>query len=317
MPAESPCDSLRTGCTLEAASGLGKFMVGSEVGDQQIEALLEEVRGDAHAASEASEPHHQCMAGFLVFLHEPESISERRPWVLRYTSCTAMNPPLTTKMHPLALLGLACSLVICCPLSSLFGVIAGWISLRAIDARPDRWRGRKVAILSIVLGLAMVPIQFLILNRIQAAYMDVVDDGLQTAVAAVFASPDEDAFRPMDQVFLRSSGRYPTEKEVRIFNDLVSEQLGRYRTTAIMQISEGEESLTGVQNIALFLTFDDGRTTTGGASCKLIPNSEDFSMELRLVRLEVTLPDGQTASLPARGTDPESVRDPEIGESDQ
>ena len=84
-----------------------------------------------------------------------------------------------------------------------------------------------------------------------------------------------------------------------------------------MQISEGEEALTGVQNIALFLTFDDGRTTTGGASCKLIPNSEDFSMELRLVRLEVTLPDGQTASLPARGTDPESVRDPEVGESDQ
>jgi len=234
-----------------------------------------------------------------------------------------MNSPVTSKMHPLAVLGLACSLVICCPLSSLFGVIAGWISLRSIDASPDRWRGRKIAILSIILGLAMVPIQFLILNRIQAAYMDVVDDGLNNAVAAVFASPDEEAFRPVDQVFLRSDGRYPTDEEVRNFKSTVFEQLGGHRATSIMQISEGEESFSGVQNIALFLTFEDGSTTTGGASCKLIPNSNDFSMELRLVRFEVSLPDGATASLPPRddpimsGTGSGTDRDPDVMEDDQ
>lgn len=228
-----------------------------------------------------------------------------------------MSDTVPTKMHPLALLGLICSLVICCPMASLSGVIAGWLSLRAIDARPDRWHGRKLAILSIIFGLGMVPIQFLLLNKVQSEYMDVVDDGVKTAISVVFQSSGDEGAPGIEDVFLRTSGRYPSTQEVNAFKDGVVDQLGAYRSASIMQMSESDEVMSGVQNIALFLSFEDGNAT-GGAVCKLIPNSKSFSMEVRLLRLEVSLPDGTLAMLPptSETLDEDGSSDPDPKDED-
>lgn len=202
------------------------------------------------------------------------------------------------KTHSLAVIALVCSLVLCCPITSLLGVIFGWFSMRAIDASEGRLRGRKLAIWAIIVGLVMLPIQFLLLDRFETSVDQQINSGLEKCVARVFDIDAPDRAKLLQQTFVAVRGKYPTPEEADAFAKSVTEQLGAYRSVSIIQRSMARDSFlqTNLQ-LALVFTFENG-TVTGGADADLVPTPPSVWPDVRLRLLEIDLPENQTVQIP-------------------
>jgi hypothetical protein len=222
------------------------------------------------------------------------------------------EPPLNPRTHVPAYIGLACSLVLCCPVTSLIGVLVGWLSLRAIDASGGRLGGRRLALSAVILGLAMLPFQFLLLSVYNERSAAVINDGLSNCVVTVFDIDGDDRKKALEQVFVRHRGRYPTPALVDAFVDDVTGDLGGFRSVSIVQRSVQSNFTRSLHDVALVFTFDD-TMATGGAVCELIMNPTSFHLEVRLVELEINLSDGRLLRLPSSPTGSTTTSDEDAG----
>lgn len=213
------------------------------------------------------------------------------------------------KTHPLAIIALACSLVLCCPVTSFLGVILGWFSLRTINASEGRLRGRKLAIWAIILGVLMLPIQFLLQDLLETRVDELIDKGVERCVVNVFDIDMPDRAKGLQRTFAPVRSKYPTPEAVDAFANAVTDQLGAYQSVSIVQRSSSRENLleTGVQ-LALVFTFERG-TAIGGADCVLVPYPPSIWPDVRLQLLEIDLPDKQTLRIPIEQEQPQDVED--------
>lgn len=227
------------------------------------------------------------------------------------------EPPPKPRTHVPACIGLVCSLIFCCPVTSLIGVLIGWFSLRAIDASEGRLGGRRLALSAIILGLVMLPFQFLLLSVYNERSEVAISEGLNQCVVTVFDVDVEDRKAALEKVFVRQRGRYPSPETANEFVQTVTDDLGTFRSVSIVQRSVQPDISRSLHDVALVLTFAD-TMATGGAVCELIINPTSFKLEVRLVRLEVNLSDGSLLSLPSAPADtaapePSDGEDPPAG----
>jgi len=208
------------------------------------------------------------------------------------------EPPHTPRTHVPAYIGLFCSLVLCCPVTSLVGVLVGWFSLRAIDRSEGRLGGRRLALAAVILGLAMLPFQFLLLSVYNERSDEAISDGLANCVVTVFDIDGQDRKRALEQVFVRRRGLYPSPELADEFVRSVTADLGSFRSVSIVQRSVQPDFTRSLHDIALVFMFEE-TMATGGAVCELIMNPTNFQLEVRLVDLEINLSDGQVLRLPA------------------
>jgi hypothetical protein len=229
-----------------------------------------------------------------------------------------------------AYIGLVCSLVFCCPVTSLVGVLVGWFSLRAIDRSDGRLGGRRLALAAIIIGLVMLPFQFLLLSAYNARSDEAISDGLASCVATVFDVDGQDRKRALEQVFVRRRGQYPSPELADEFVRSVVSDLGDFRSVSIVQRSVQPDFARSLHDVALVFMFEENMAT-GGAVCELIMNPTNFQLEVRLVDLEINLTDGKVLHLPAAsavsdgldtsdsdpGSDDVGTADVDPGEADQ
>ena len=120
-------------------------------------------------------------------------------------------------------------------MTSLAGALLGWISLRSIDASNGQLGGRRLAIWAIIIGLAMLPIQFFTLNRLQSLNDSMLRNGIQRAVADIFDVDGEDRARRLRQSFVASGSQRATVAEVDAFAQQLTDQFGSYQSVSIAQ----------------------------------------------------------------------------------
>ena len=212
------------------------------------------------------------------------------------------NQMQTWKTYPPALIALACSLVFCCPLASLLGVVVGWFALRVIDSSGGVYGGRRIAIWAIILGVCMLPFQMILIQKYQAMSTDLIRSDVMHAVEVVFDVEADDRKEALESVFLRHKGSYPTPEEADAFVESVTSDLGAFVSVSIAQLSVSSDLPRPVHEIALVFEFEND-SATGGAVCELHA-ALGAMLEIRLDLLEVTLPGGQLVQLPVSDVTP-------------
>lgn len=222
------------------------------------------------------------------------------------------DPPSTRRIHVPAVIGLACSVILCCPITSLVGALLGWISLRSINASGGVLAGRRLAIGAIILGLVMLPIQFLLLSAYDERSNAAIDGGIRNCVETVFDTGGGDRAAALAGVFTRQKGVFPSIEEVDVFVATLTEAYGPFQSVSVVQRSVEPEFSRSIHVGAIVLTFEDS-LVTGGVVCEMNVSPVDFSLQIRLIRLEVSLPGGRELNLPVGATEVGSDLDPTDG----
>lgn len=129
------------------------------------------------------------------------------------------EPPRTSG---LAISSLVCSLIFCCPLTTIIGPILGLIAFVSIGSKPNL-RGKGLAVAGIILGVLMTTLQvgagFLFYSNI----IQPVAEGPQTVLVAGFAN-DMSAFRDG----MADGGAGVTDKEIQEFIDQLRSRYGEF-----------------------------------------------------------------------------------------
>lgn len=215
------------------------------------------------------------------------------------------DSPRSPRAHPLAYVALACSSILCCPVTSITGALVGWIALRSIDASAGQFTGRRIAIWAILIGLVMLPVQFFLLQGVQSLNESMLRDGIQRTVGSVFEVDGLDRAKTLQHAFVATGSRRPTLQEADEFVARLTEQFGKYRSVSIAQSVPGNSDIfQPTYQLALVFSFENG-IATGGAECVLVPSGGSFKEALHIRHLEIDIGGGTVLHLPPECEPPE------------
>lgn len=208
------------------------------------------------------------------------------------------DSPRSPRAHPLAYVALACSSILCCPVTSITGALIGWIALRSIDASAGQLAGRRIAIWAILIGLVMLPVQFFALQGVQSLNESMLRGGIQRAVGIIFEVDGDDRAKVLQHAFVATGSRRPTVEEADAFVAQVTRQFGSFRSVSIAQSVPGNSDVfRPAYQLALVFSFEQG-TATGGAECVLVPTGGSFKEALHIRLLEIDIGEGTVLQLP-------------------
>ncbi len=130
-----------------------------------------------------------------------------------------VEPPRTSG---LAISSLVCSLIFCCPLTTIIGPILGLIAFVTIGSNPNR-RGKGLAVSGIILGILMTTLQAWAGFQFYSTLMLPVLEGPKTVLVAGFTN-DMSAFRGG----LADGGARVTDEEIQEFIDQLRSRYGEF-----------------------------------------------------------------------------------------
>ncbi|HWB20828.1 MAG TPA: DUF4190 domain-containing protein [Phycisphaerales bacterium] len=125
----------------------------------------------------------------------------------------------------LAIGALVCSLIFCCPVTTIIGILLGVASLASIGNDPTR-KGKGLAITAIILGVVFTVVSgpsLYILGRLGYRYYDFVAHGPNNALTAGF-SGDLSKFRSL----MDEEGAAATDSEIQTFFSELQSRYGQY-----------------------------------------------------------------------------------------
>ena len=220
------------------------------------------------------------------------------------TDDPSANP--TSKLHPMAVLALACSCIFCCPFAPLAGVILGFFSWRGIAASQGRLRGRSLALLAMLIGLIMLPLQYFVSGQIESSQSALKKEGFQESFQILFDTSLPDRKLAIEGILGAHEGRRPSFEEVDQFVSEVKGQFGSFRSVSLLNSSPiGSSTLLQVnQECALYFTFENG-TTTGAARCSILGTGWSSPYQVRISTLEINMESGGLLELNAAATSTE------------
>ncbi len=184
-----------------------------------------------------------------------------------------LNQP---KMSALAIASLVCSLLFCCPLATIPGILLGIGALVSISGNPMR-RGKGVAITGIVLGVLFTAGQALLYPPAIRLVMDMtalVQNGPSDAISAGFAG-DLPAFRS----HFFKAGAAATDQEAQEFVDQLRSRYGEFVSSYPVQSGSPPFGQT-VVTMKYSLEFD---RVTVSADVELVfadPNTGEWAAKL-------------------------------------
>ena len=216
------------------------------------------------------------------------------------------NPPVVSRVHPMALFALACSCIVCCPFAPLAGVVLGFVSWRRINASQGRLRGRSIALAALVLGLVMLPAQYILTSRIESSQATLKKQGFQEAFATLFNPTLPDRKSELGGILGAYEGRRPSLEDVEQFVADVEGQFGSFQSVSLINSSPVASGMFIQlnQECALYLTFEDG-STTGAARCSVLGTGWSTPYTVRISTLQLNLENGGVLEfaprLPSKG----------------
>ena len=228
------------------------------------------------------------------------------------------NLKAVSKLHPMAVLALICSCVFCCPFAPLAGVILGFFSWRGIAASQGRLRGRSLALLAMIVGLIMLPLQYFVSSRIEASQSLLKKEGFQRSFEIFFDTELPDRRLALEGVLAAHDGRRPSFEEVDQFVLEVEAQFGSFRGVSLIDSSPLKSNmlLQLNQECALYFSFEGG-TTTGAARCAVLGTGWSTPYQIRISTLQINLDSGDLLELtPTRVSEPDPTP-PSEGSSDE
>ncbi len=161
------------------------------------------------------------------------------------------------KTSGLAITSLVCSLIICCPITTIIGPILGLVALVTIGSNPQK-KGKGIAIVAVLIGLivtlvwAVVGYQFY--GKIIKPFMETMMTGPDSALTAGYAG-DTAGFKAK----FYGDGAIAPDEEAAAFIESLRERYGEFQLvvpdeTAQMQPAYGEP----IFPMAYLATFDNG-----------------------------------------------------------
>lgn len=219
----------------------------------------------------------------------------------------------------MAVLALVCSCIFCCPFAPLAGVILGFFSWRGISASEGRLRGRSIALLAILIGLVMLPLQYYVSSRIESSQSALKKEGLEQAFEVLFDTSRPDRDLALEGILGAYEGRRPSSDDVHRFVTKVIGQFGAFRGVSLLNSSPGTSSTLFQlnQECALYFTFENG-TTTGAARCSMLSTGWSTPYQIRLSTLQINLESGGALELnPAVSSGDESEQGSGAADDDE
>ena len=164
------------------------------------------------------------------------------------------NTSTQQKRSGLATASLICSLIVCCPIVTIVGVILGIVALFRI--RSSGMTGRGLAWSGIIIGLLTTIVSSLIIAFIASAAMEVLDQTPKLVTTAIQSGIDGDveAFRA-EFSFEAASAQ---DEEVATFIETLTSRYGTFDEAVIdMAAMQGsQESSNGQAELPMQLVFE-------------------------------------------------------------
>lgn len=201
----------------------------------------------------------------------------------------------------LAIASFVCSLVLCCPLTSVAAVILGSMALRRMRAAGEVSPMQRWALLGLWIGMLGLAAQLVFMFYFGQHVTEAHRRQVLSAVSDVVnASPRNDAGAAVKHFFKPE----PTEAEVLAFSQALQERYGELRDVSITATVEGGTTWQRTIDAALTFQFHDSRKTGSASFRMLLTSSGSLAPDLKLTRITVNDPDdsdvvvGQPASTP-------------------
>ena len=208
-------------------------------------------------------------------------------------SASEINPPVVSRLHVMALFALACSCFVCCPFAPIAGVILGFVSWRRINASQGRLRGRSIALAAMLLGLVMLPAQYILTSRIEASQATLKKQGFQEAFATLFNPTLPDRKSELAGILGAYEGRRASLEDVEQFVADVEGQFGAFQSVSLINSAPVASGMFIQlnQECALYLNFEEG-STTGAARCSVLGTGWSTPYTVRISTLQLNLENG-------------------------
>lgn len=187
------------------------------------------------------------------------------------------EPPRTSG---LAISSLVCSLIFCCPLTTIIGPILGLIAFVSIGSKPNL-RGKGLALTGIILGVLMTTLQAWAGFQLFDKFVKPALEGPQTVLVAGFAN-DMSAFRDG----LADGAVGVTDEEIQEFIDQLRSRYGEFSSTEFHP-SQSAPTAFG-QPIILYtylLHFSDSTVTADVEIVIADPQTGQFVMKLGVMTI--------------------------------
>src|SRR5690606_9187098 len=141
----------------------------------------------------------------------------------------APQPPLS---H-LAVVAMACAVLACCPLAGIAAMVLGVMAMRVTEGERPRRRGRRLALAAVVIGSAMLIVDFGLLRWWQQTSLARMHDEMEQVVRTAL---DGATLGDVDVVLgeWAGNGALPRPEAVDRFGEALRQRLGRYRGMSIV-----------------------------------------------------------------------------------
>mgnify|MGYP001314960058 CR=1 FL=1 len=190
---------------------------------------------------------------------------------------------------------MACAVLACCPLAGIAAMVLGVMAMRVTEGERPRRRGRRLALAAVVIGSAMLIVDFGLLRWWQQTSLARMHDEMEQVVRTAL---DGATLGDVDVVLgeWAGNGALPRPEAVDRFGEALRQRLGRYRGMSIVNQTYGS-MLERTTTIAVTFSFEHG-DRTGAATFLLVPRTDSIFPAPRLVKLVVEDAAGQPIELP-------------------
>lgn len=213
----------------------------------------------------------------------------------------------TPRTSGIAITALICSLVFCCPFTTILGIVLGAVALVMIGNNPMR-RGKGMALTAIVLGVLFTAGQFVTWRWYQQNIVELMMRGPEPALQAGFAG-DISGFRAS---FHSSTGVAASDAEAQAFIEELRNRYGEFQSA---QLDETRVSGAPVGQTAWVLpyrlVFDRAQVNAEAEILMADPQTGALSVKPAYLTVldprlgDLTYPPSSTAAPPSPSPSPQ------------
>lgn len=199
------------------------------------------------------------------------------------------------KTSGLAIGSLICSLIFCCPVTTVLGVLLGLGALVSIGSNPAK-KGKGLAITGILIGVIATIGTVMSGKYVWDNYIKPIMDGPREVLTAGFAG-DPDGVRAS----MHGPAATATDEEIAAFFDELTARYGAFQSVRIDETAQQPQPQPGAQSQSFPYVFEFSDTTVSGEA------EMTFSAQGQLVMKwsEIVIIDDENGDLifPATPTD--------------
>lgn len=184
----------------------------------------------------------------------------------------------------LAVTSLVCSLIICCPITTVLGPLLGVIALFRLKGKPHL-SGKSFAISGIVIGIIATLFWVIASTYISKYAMEFVEQTREVSTETIQAGYDGnyDEFRS----HLSRSSDDVTDAEIKAFIAILEDRFGKFDSAFLNMQEENKEIQQTSQEVPIPIRFIfETKDTTGFMTFEFIPGTE-YGYEMKIGCIQI------------------------------